>query len=84
MERRYGKELKMYRIPINNWFHRMHLPTTHTTAEKLKHMLADDRFWAVVGLCVLVLMLIIMAIAAMNSDAPTTNFRFSPYGPFVP
>lgn len=74
----------MYRIPINSWLHQMHLPNRHNTAIRMKHLFTDDRFWAFIGLSVLILMMVIMAFLASTSDAPTTIIPYSPMGPFVP
>ena len=67
-------------------YHMPHLRMPgHGFVLKVEHLLGDKRFWAMVGITVLVAGLLALAIwAGQDGGRATENFPFSPMYPYLP
>ena len=67
---------------------RYHMPHLHMPGHdfvlRVEHLLSDKRFWAMVGITVLVAGLLALAIwAGQGEGAATEDFPFSPMYPYL-
>ena len=67
---------------------RYHIPHLHMPGHgfvlKAEHLLSDKRFWAMVGIAVLVAGLLTLAIWAGQGEEPMEDFPFSPMYRYFP
>ncbi len=61
----------------------MHMPNAHQMAVKINHMIHDSRFWAVVALVVITLLIILTAILSSSSGARPLDRIPGPAFPFL-
>ena len=62
----------MHTLPVKEWFSQVHMPNAHDMCVNMGHMVRDDRFWAVVALGVLALLLMIVAFFTEPTGGLTT------------
>lgn len=62
----------MYTLPLKRWASHTHVPKAHDMGVRLGHMVRDDRFWAVVALGILALILMAVALFTESTGELTT------------
>lgn len=74
----------MYTLRMKEWFHYVHMPSTHDMSLKFGRIVHDERFWPIVvaiGLIAVFIALVIWAgLYGRTGPGEIPMYPFSPYG----
>lgn len=75
----------MYTFPMmRKWMHDTHVPSRHSMAVQINHMVHDERFWPVAIISFLALLLLALALwSIFTAETPTGAVPPSPIYPYV-